>query len=86
MYIGTTSAASAQNLKIWMRNLIVKWSGVQCEVYNEINEAVDELFQNLFKQEQDEICHEIGCFKDWAAECQQAGVSCGNVFSIAAGG
>ena len=69
-----------------MRNLIVKWSGVQCEVYNEKNEAVAELFQNLFKQEQDEICHEIGCFKDWAAECQQAGVSCGNVFSIAAGG
>ena len=69
-----------------MRNLIVKWSGVQCEVYNEKNQVVDELFQSLLKQEQDEIFHEIGCFKDWAAECQQAGVSCGNVFSIAPGG
>ena len=61
-----------------MRNLIVKWSGVQCEVYNEKNQLVDELFQSLLKQEQDQIFHEIGCFKDWAAEC--------HIFSIAPGG
>ena len=54
--------------------MIVKWSGVHCEVYNEKNQLVDELFQSLLKQEQDQIFHEIGHYKDWAAECQQAGV------------
>ena len=66
--------------------MIVKWSGVHSEVYNEKNQLVDELFQSLLKQEQDQIFHEIGQYKDWAAECQQAGISCGNIFSIAPGG
>ena len=69
-----------------MRNLIVKYVGAHCEVYNEKNQLVDKLFQSLLKQEQDRIFHEIGFFKDWAAECQQADVSCGNVFSITPGG
>ena len=86
IHVGANPAASARNVKEWIRNIAVAHSGLECEVKGTDDVVVPGLYQKLLLQHHAEIERVFASFRQWGYQCDQGRTYVGKYFAIAPGG
>ena len=75
---------SAQNVKEWVRSIVVECAGLESEVKGTDSIVVPGLYQKLLLQDHVEIQGVFASFRQWGHECDQGGNHVGKYFAITA--
>ena len=79
IHVGANPAASARNVKKWVRGIVVERAGLECEVEGTDDVIVPGLYQKLLLQHHAEIERVFSSFRQWGYECEQGGTFVGQI-------